>query len=244
MTHLFISDLHLEESRPDITAIFLQFLQEAKAAEALYILGDFFEIWIGDDDMTPFNRQIIQALHEATSQGLPIFMMHGNRDFLLGTQFLQASGCILLPEEHVINLYGTPILLMHGDTLCTEDKVYLNYRKKVRNYFLQKLFLWKSLAKRKALADQYRLKSKAHTSTTAEHIMDVTQEEVERKMQKHHAEYLIHGHTHRQAIHSFELNGSPATRIVLGPWHEQGNALVWEASGKKKFITPTVYKEE
>lgn len=236
MHKLFISDLHLEESRPDIADIFLRFLKnEAAKAEALYILGDFFEIWIGDDDVTPFNLLIMNALCKAASDGLPIFFMHGNRDFLLGKKFLREAGCILLPDEYVLDLYGTPILLMHGDTLCTNDKAYLKFRRKVRNPIMQKLFLWKKLAKRRAIAENYRLKSKAHTSTAPDDIMDVTQAEVEGKMRKHHVLDLIHGHTHRQAIHSFALDNKPATRFVLGPWHEDGNVLVWDKSGQKEF---------
>lgn len=236
MFKLFISDLHLEENRPDITDVFLRFLSEqAPQAEALYILGDFFEIWIGDDDLTPFNLLIINALRAATANGLPIFIMHGNRDFLLGKRFLQSTGCTLLPEEYVLDVYGTPILLMHGDTLCTEDKIYLKFRKKGRNRFLQTLFLWKKLAKRRIIAENYRLKSKTHTSTVPDRIMDVTQEEVARKMQQHHVQNLIHGHTHREAIHSFQLENKPATRFVLGPWHENGSVLVWDNSGKREF---------
>ncbi len=237
MTKLFISDLHLDENRPDIAELFLRFLREnTKDAEALYILGDFFETWIGDDNLTDFNVMIMEALKTATNQGLPIFISHGNRDFLLGKKFLNATGCKLLPEEYVVGCYGTPILLMHGDTLCTQDRAYLKFRKKVRNYFVQQLFLWKSLAKRKKIADDYRTKSQKKMSTLPDHIMDVTADEVFNKMQKHGVQHLIHGHTHRQAIHEFILNNKPATRTVLGAWHEFGNALVCENSGKRSFI--------
>jgi UDP-2,3-diacylglucosamine hydrolase len=237
MTKMFISDLHLEEKYPDITSLFLRFLQqEALSAEALYILGDFFESWIGDDNLTSFNLSIIKALRVATDAGLPIFIMHGNRDFLIGKRFLRASGCKLLPEEAVIDIYGTPTLLMHGDTLCTADKAYLNFRKKVRNLFIQKIFLWKSLVKRQKIAENYRIKSQAQVSTIPDYIMDVTQAEVERKMRQHHVHHLIHGHTHRQALHRFNLDHQPATRTVLGAWHEYGNVLICNATGKNELI--------
>jgi len=237
MINIFISDLHLESLRIDITDIFLNFLKtKARQADRLFILGDFFEVWLGDDDLNPFSLKIMSALRDATQQGLAIFIMHGNRDFLLGKKFLNDTGCILLPEEHVIDINGTRILLMHGDTLCTLDKKYLAARKKMRNWFFQKLILWKSLEKRKALAAKYREASKSHTSTAAEHILDVTQKEVERVMRKHGVQHLIHGHTHRPAVHTFQLDGLPATRTVLGAWHEKGNVLIWDEKGKKELI--------
>lgn len=238
MKTLFISDLHLEEQRPDITELFLKFLETYTTnADALYILGDFFEAWIGDDDQTVFHQSIIDALHNASQRGLPIFIMHGNRDFLLGKKFLRAAGCQLLPDEHVINLYGTPTLLMHGDTLCTLDTNYLAFRKKTRKWWVQKLFLLKSLEKRRAVADKMRSASREYTSTTPTHIMDVTQAEVERVMLKHKVQHLIHGHTHRPDVHSFTLNQDAATRTVLGPWHEHGSVLVCENNGKKVLET-------
>lgn len=237
MIKLFISDLHLEESRPDIAEIFLKFLhQYAMQANALYILGDFFEVWIGDDDLSAFNLSIIKALKAATDRGLSIYFMHGNRDFLIGKKFLRATGCRLLPDEHLVEMSGLPTLLMHGDTLCTDDVAYLKFRKKSRNKFFQKLFLWKSLNKRKNIAAGMREKSKAHTSTAAEKIMDVAQAEVERVMSKHKVKHLIHGHTHRPAVHEFELNGEVATRTVLEAWHDRGTVLICDDTGEKKVI--------
>lgn len=237
MTYLFISDLHLEEERPHITELFLKFLEKnIQCAEGLYILGDFFEVWIGDDNVTPFNQSIIHALHKATRKGLPIYFMHGNRDFLLGKKFLRATGCQLLPDEYLFTLAGSPTLLLHGDTLCTSDVKYLKFRKKSRNWLLQKLFLIKSLQKRQAIAAHYRTLSKAHTSTTPDHIMDVTQAEVEHLMQKYRVQHLIHGHTHRPGVHHFELHNMPATRTVLGPWHEHGSVLVCDEKGNKELI--------
>lgn len=237
MSILFISDLHLDKNHSDIAEIFQRFLsQQAKHAKALYILGDFFEAWIGDDDLTDFNKSIIKALKDSTDSGLPIYFMHGNRDFLIGKKFSQATGCKLLPEEYVVDIYGTPTLLMHGDTLCTRDVKYLKFRKKVRCWLVQKFILLKSLEKRRAIADHYRAGSKSHVAMLPDNIMDVTQEEVERVMKKHQVQHLIHGHTHRQAVHTFELNHKLATRTVLGAWHEFGNVLVCDESGKQEFV--------
>ena len=229
MSYLFISDLHLEDNRPDIAGIFVTWLNsKARNAKALYILGDFFESWIGDDDLTVFHQEIISALKSATDAGLAIYFMHGNRDFLVGNRFLRATGCQLLPEEHLLEIDSTRVLLMHGDTLCTEDTAYLKFRKKARNVFFQKLFLWKSLKTRRQIAANMREKSKAYTSTTPTHIMDVTQAEVERVMQKHKATVLIHGHTHRPDTHQFVLNNTEVKRIVLTPWHDHGYVFDWE----------------
>jgi len=162
--------------------------------------------------------------------------MHGNRDFLLGKNFMKRTGCQLLPDEYRINLFGTPTLLMHGDTLCTQDLGYLKSRKKMRCWLIQKLFLLKSLKKRLLIAARYRQASQMHIATLSDYIMDVTQTEVERVMQKHHVQHLIHGHTHREAIHIFQLNHQSATRTVLGAWHTRGSALVCEADGQKELI--------
>ena len=237
MSIFFISDLHLDENLPAITTIFLKFLKnQALQAEALYILGDFFEFWIGDDDPSPFAHTVKQALFEVTQQGLPVYLLHGNRDFLLKKKFFYSTGCVLLPEETLIHLYGVPTLLMHGDTLCIEDVAYMKARKYVRNRLVQMMFLLKSLKKRQAIVAGYRNASKAHTKMASDSIMDVTQSEVERIMLKHGVQHLIHGHTHRQAKHSFLLNHLPATRTVLGAWHEKGNVLVCHANGEQEFI--------
>lgn len=238
MKTFFISDLHLEEQRPEISKLFLKFLHqpEVRHARALYILGDFFESWIGDDHCTAYHQTLISVLRQITLQGLPVFIMRGNRDFLIGRRFLRATGCQLLPDEHVIDLYGVPTLLMHGDTLCTADKTYLQFRKKARNWFYQQLFLMKSLDKRITIAEKIRNSSKKYVSTAPQHIMDVTQSEVEKIMQKHHVNQLIHGHTHRQGRHTFEIAGQLHNRTVLGAWHSSGNALVFESAEKSYFI--------
>jgi UDP-2,3-diacylglucosamine hydrolase len=219
----FISDLHLQTSEPAMAELFIAFLQQrAIEAETLYILGDFFEVWIGDDDDNPFHQKIIEALQQA-SQRTQIYFMHGNRDFLIGKHFLKAVGCQLLKDPTCIDLYGTKTILTHGDLLCTQDKKYQRFRKYSRCWLVQKLFLLKSLAKRKQIAKNYREKSKQYTATTANHIMDVTPGAAESYLKRYHAKLMIHGHTHRPDVH--KLNNG-LTRIVLGAWHERGNVLV------------------
>lgn len=237
MSIFVISDLHLDDAYPDIIELFLKFLKnDTKKAEALYILGDFFEVWIGDDNLTDFNLKIINALRTATDGGLPIYFMPGNRDFLIGRRFLKATGCQLLPDEYTVNLFGVPTLMMHGDTLCTADINYLKFRKKSRNWLMQKLFLIKSLESRRAIAKKYREASKAHVSTLPDNIMDVTQAEVDRVMLKNNVQRLIHGHTHREAVHSWTLNERLMTRTVLGAWHHHGSVLVCEEDGNNHLM--------
>lgn len=238
MINALISDLHLEEKNPHIADIFKKFLSDCTtSASALYILGDFFEAWIGDDDLTSFNRMIIDSLSHATKKGLPIYFTHGNRDFLIGKKFLQMTGCQLLPDEYVANLFGTPTLLMHGDTLCTDDIKYLKFRKKSRSGWFKFFIQLYSLKKRRAIAEDYRKKSKEHTSIMPEYIMDVTQAEVERVMRKHHVLHMVHGHTHRPFVHEFEMDGQKAKRTVLAAWHERGNALICHGDQRQELIT-------
>lgn len=237
MINYFISDLHLEADNPTIANIFFQFLQDVTKPATLYILGDFFEAWIGDDDLTPFHQSIITALKKATEQGLVIYIMHGNRDFLLGKSFQRQTGCRLLPDEYVVTLGGVPTLLMHGDTLCTEDKAYLRFRKKTRNWLFKKIFLLKSLASRRKIADNMRENSKKYTKSAPQNIMDVTPSAVEAKMRQHHVMHMIHGHTHRPAVHEFMLDGQNATRTVLAAWHVHGSVLVFNEEGKQEIVT-------
>ncbi len=223
MTCLFISDLHLMESRPDITEALFNFLaRETADAQALYVLGDLFEVWLGDDHDTPFNREIIQAF---ASLPCPHYLMHGNRDFLLGDAFCQATGFQLLPDPVVHEIGGEPTLLMHGDSLCTRDEQYMQVRAMLRNPAVQADLLSKSLEERAAIATGARADSKAHTRETAMDIMDVTPEEVVRVMQEHTVRRLIHGHTHRPASHELDLAGQHARRIVLGDWDQLGWVL-------------------
>lgn len=226
MTTLFISDLHLHPSRPQITELLLDFLRkEAHTAEALYILGDFFETWIGDDDPDPHHARVLSGVRALTDSGVPVFFMHGNRDFLIGEGFARQTGCTLLPDPTSVNLYATPTLLMHGDTLCTDDVEYQEFRNTVRDPAWQKSFLAKPLAERGAFSAQARATSKTRTASKPEYIMDVNQQAVERAIVAHGVTRLIHGHTHRPAVHKFRCNGLEATRIVLGDWYEQGSIL-------------------
>lgn len=221
MTTLFISDLHLEESRPDITRAFLSFLDEkAAGAEQLYILGDFFEAWIGDDERTQLQEQVAAALRSLSDRSTGIFLMHGNRDFLIGEDFCNRAGATLLDDPTVVDLYGMPTLLMHGDSLCTADVEYQKFRANMRNPQWQQMILQRPLEDRQQMARQLREISMAKNQGKEEFIMDVTPEEVVREMEAHGVQRMIHGHTHRPAEHELTANGQPAKRIVLGDWAE------------------------
>lgn len=232
MNTLFISDLHLEPAHPGITRLFLDFLQnQAIHADALYILGDFFAAWLGDDDLTEFNQTIIQALKNLTDKGVPVYFMHGNRDFMIGHEFMRQTGCRLLADPTVINLYGLPTLLMHGDSLCTEDKAYLRFRRIARNSLYQKIAMYTPLAWRRAFAQGMR---RPRAQPINKYIMDATPQEINRVMQQHNVTLLIHGHTHRPAIHNFDIDNQSVCRIVLSDWSdEMGSVLVCEADGEK-----------
>lgn len=218
---LFISDLHLQPEREDITQAFAHFLDnQAQAADALYILGDFFEVWIGDDDDAPFNQQITQLLQQYTVQGKLLYLMVGNRDFLMGDTFATKCGATLLTDPTTIDLYGTPTLLMHGDSLCTSDTEYMAFRQQARSQVWQQALLSKTLDERRTIARQLRDQSKNMSSMKAEDIMDVTPEAVQAEMQTAKVTRMIHGHTHRPAVHKVELadNQNSAQRMVLGDW--------------------------
>lgn len=226
MTTLFVSDLHLDAARPQITRGFLAFLKtEARRAQALYILGDLFEAWIGDDDPDPHAAEVMAGIRKLTDSSVPVYFMHGNRDFLIGEGFAHKTGCQLLADPCVVNLQGVPTLLMHGDTLCTDDAEYQAFRQQVRNPEWQKAFLARPLAERRAFAAHARTASQQRNAAKAGYLMDVNQHEVERCMQEHGVTRLIHGHTHRPAIHRFALHGRECTRIVLGDWYEQTSIL-------------------
>lgn len=229
---LLISDLHLEEERPDITRAFLHFLRaRAPQAEALYILGDFFEAWIGDDGMSPFQHSIARALRELSDSGTQIFLMHGNRDFLIGHAFCQEAGCSLLKDPTRVRLGGESVLLMHGDSLCTLDVGYMKLRRWLRNPLT--LFILRSLplSTRHKLARKLRSESRDQTRMKASEIVDVTPEEVIRVMTEHGVQTMIHGHTHRPAVHDLQVNGQPGRRIVLGDWDRQGWVLQVDKNG-------------
>lgn len=220
MTTLFISDLHLNENRPLVTEAFFSFLQrEARRADALYILGDLFDAWVGDDDDRFLVNSVADALRELNRSGAAIFFQHGNRDFLLGDSFATRCGMQLLPECHVLECHGERWLLAHGDQFCTQDAAYQQFRKMVRDPAWQKEILAKTLAERRQLASALREKSREANSIKAEDIMDVTTGVIIETLRLTGCNKLIHGHTHRPARHILDIDGTNAERIVLGEWH-------------------------
>lgn len=233
MTTLFISDLHLDASRPAITDLFLEFLRgEAMAAEALYILGDLFEAWVGDDDDSPLAARVATALRAVSDAGVPVYFIRGNRDFLLGEDYARRAGMRILPDPAVIDLYGEPVLLMHGDLLCSDDTAYQAFRAQTRNLAWQQQFLAQPLAARLAFAQQARAASQAHQSgmiqndrAQFETVTDVTPATVEETLRHYGIDRLIHGHTHRPALHAMTIGDRACQRIVLGDWYEQGSVL-------------------
>jgi UDP-2,3-diacylglucosamine hydrolase len=226
MTRLFVSDVHLSAAAPQATEQFLAFLRaEAAGAEALYILGDLFEAWVGDDDREPANERVCGALRALTAGGVACFALHGNRDFLLGSGFCERSGCRLLADPVVAQLDGEPVLLTHGDALCTDDHSYQELRSVVRNPAWQQRFLALPRAHRELLADEVRAGSRRHTARTVPYIMDVNATAVQSAFRAAQVRRMIHGHTHRPGVHELEIDGQPAQRIVLGAWYEQGSYL-------------------
>jgi UDP-2,3-diacylglucosamine hydrolase len=229
---LFVSDLHLDAASPQIARQFHAFLAgEARSAEALYILGDLFEAWLGDDDPEPAARATVGALRALADSGVPVFVMHGNRDFLIGERFCRETGATLLPDGTVIDLHGERAVLMHGDALCTDDASYQRLRRIVRNPVVRGLFRIMTLDQRRALAARLRAGSRAHVGMTAPEIMDVNAEAVAQAFRMAGVRTMIHGHTHRPAIHPLEVDGAPAKRIVLGDWYAQGSVLEASAGG-------------
>lgn len=232
---LFISDLHLDGERPDITAQFLDFLEhEARRAAALYILGDLFEAWIGDDDPDADKQRVLAALKSLTGSGVPVYFIHGNRDFLIGRRFAKETGVKLLRDGTLIELYGKRVLLMHGDTLCIDDPDYQRLRRIVRNPIVQWVLRCLSLAQRQKLATKMRAGSKKHIESmdrAKPAIMDVNQDAVQRTFEQERVDFIVHGHTHRPAIHDVTVGDHVVRRIVLGDWYEQGSVLRWNEQG-------------
>ena len=224
---IFISDLHLAPERPATVALFLDFLRRrGREADSLYILGDLFDAWIGDDDDTPPYPHIRAALQDLTASGTRCLIMHGNRDFLIGRAFARETGCTLLKDPTLVDLEGTPTLLMHGDLLCTDDVPYQKFRRRIRNPIVTRLVLWKPLKKRRAIAAGYRRKSGEAMAAKTEDIMDVNQGTVVDYMRRYDAERLIHGHTHRPADHRLQLDDRSVTRSVLAEWHQDRGELL------------------
>lgn len=239
MTTFFISDLHLDAGEPETIRRFLTFIDhDARTARELYILGDLFEAWVGDDDDDPRLAPILAALARLTGAGVPCAVMHGNRDFLIGPRFCAATGCRLLGDYERIDLYGERVLLTHGDLLCTDDTRYQSLRATLRNPAWQREFLAKPLAERRTIAAELRELSANEIAAKSYDIMDVNQTTVELTMRDHDVSLLLHGHTHRPAIHRFALDGRPAARIVLGAWYEQASIVRWDAAGYRLDTLP------
>lgn len=232
---LFIADLHLTLEKPEVTRRFLSFLESrAGRAKALYILGDFFDAWVGDDDYTPPNDKIRNRLKQLTSSGTEVYLQQGNRDFLVGERFCRETGVVLIEDYVVIDLFGVPTLLMHGDLLCTDDIAYQEFRTKSHTEEWKQMMLSKPLFLRLIISRWYRFRSHFHKRRKTLEIMDVNQNAVIDAMGKYNALRLIHGHTHRPAVHDFELEGKTAQRFVLANWvKESGSVLCWNADGYK-----------
>jgi UDP-2,3-diacylglucosamine hydrolase len=238
MPALFISDLHLCEARPQIAELFFSFLdhQVKGKADALYILGDLFEYWIGDEDIEqPFNRRVVDAIRSVSDSGTPVFLMHGNRDFLLGRRFCDEAGATLLTDPTLIDLYGTPTLLMHGDTLCTDDTAYQDFRRMVRDDKWQQGFLALPAEARRAQAQAVRNRSESEKQVKSESIMDVNAGAVNDALKQQAYPRLIHGHTHRPALHKLSVAGHQCERWVLQDWYESGGYLQCNAAGCEAF---------
>ena len=233
MSTLFVSDLHLDPARPEITALFLRFLQrEAASADALYILGDLFEAWVGDDDPSSTGQQVADGLRRLADAGVPVYFVHGNRDFLVGQDYAGRAGMRILPDPAVVSLYGEPVLVMHGDLLCTDDHAYQAFRAQTRDPHWQAKFLAQPLAARQAFAAQARQASMSRQKEMIdgdracfETVTDVNPQAVEATLARFGVATLVHGHTHRPAMHAVRIGDREGRRIVLGDWYEQGSVL-------------------
>ena len=237
MTTLFISDLHLEADRPEIADQFLRFLEtEAVNAEALYILGDLFESWVGDDDPNEHYQWIKQGLRKLTQKGVPVFFMHGNRDFMIGAGFATDTGVEILPDPEVRHIHGNKVLLSHGDAYCTDDIEYQAVRKMTRDPQWQAMMLDKSLEERLAFAAEARQASMARGGTISDEIMDVNADAIVAAMRDAGVRIMLHGHTHRPAVHELTVDGGTARRIVLGDWYDHGSVVRWDDSGPELSV--------
>ncbi|MBE0362542.1 UDP-2,3-diacylglucosamine hydrolase [Pseudoalteromonas ulvae UL12] len=237
---LFISDLHLSDERPDISSAFFSFLDQHITAhtDALYILGDFFEVWVGDDYHTPLTDKVAAKLHAISQSGIPIFFVHGNRDFLIGKRYAEQCAMTLLPEQSVIDLYGEKTVILHGDEMCTDDLEYQQFRKKSRGWWWPKLMLSLPLWYRQSVAKKARAKSKLSQQGKEMAILDVTQQAVDDMFALFNVKTMIHGHTHRPDVHQWTDNNQTYSRIVLGDWYHQGSYLIVTKESKQLLSTP------
>ena len=237
----FIADLHLTENRPDITAAFFDFLDSKiinDDVDALYILGDFFEVWVGDDYQTDLSKSVAARLCQVSKSGTEVFFIHGNRDFIMREDYAKSASMTLLPEQVVIDLYGTPTVILHGDEMCTQDIEYQQFRKKSRGWWWPKLMLAMPLWYRKKIARNAREKSKQSQAGKALEILDVTEDAVLAMFEKHQVANMIHGHTHRPNVHHYNHAGKTLTRTVLGDWYEQGSYLRATPEQQKLIHSP------
>lgn len=237
----FIADLHLSENRPDISADFFKFLESNilnQDVDALYILGDFFEVWVGDDYVTELASDVAKHLKTVSNAGTPVYFIHGNRDFIMREQYANLAGMTLLSEQAVIDLYGTPTVILHGDEMCTQDIEYQKFRRKSRGWWWPKLMLAMPLWYRKKIARNAREKSKLSQANKTLEILDVVDDAVLATFAKHQVTNMIHGHTHRPNVHTYTVNQETLTRTVLGDWYTQGSYLVVTPQAQKLISTP------
>ena len=236
---LFISDLHLDASHSEIGDQFAVFAADrARSADALYILGDLFEYWVGDDDPQPERQRVAAALRMLSEHGVPSYVMRGNRDFMLDEKYMAECGATLLADEVVLELHGERLLIMHGDSLCTDDHEYQAFRTQTRDPLWKQQMRAKPLDTRLAMARQARAHSQQQHANAPENITDVNQGAVEEAMRRHGVTRLLHGHTHRPAVHDLQVDGKSAQRVVLGDWYEQGSVVAWSAAGLELEFLP------
>ena len=239
MTTLFISDLHLEAERPEIGDQFIRFLQtDATEAEALYILGDLFEAWVGDDDPNAHYAIIKLAIRKLTDSGIPVYFMHGNRDFMIGRKFANETGVEILKDPYPVKMYGQKALLSHGDAMCTDDVQYQRVRLMTRDPDWQQSMLAKPLKERLRIAEEARRQSLEQKLNLSMDIMDVNQGAVMRTINEYGVDVLLHGHTHRPDVHTVDLGNRKAKRVVLGDWYSQGSVVRWDLRGPKLEMMP------
>ncbi len=232
MIRYFVSDLHLDPAQPDIERRCFDFLAgPVREADALYLLGDLFESWVGDDDPQAIARRLAQALRLLATNGTAVFLMRGNRDFLLGEDFARECGAVLLPDPVVTDINGRCVLLTHGDALCIDDRPYQRLRALLRDAEVQRSLLSLGIERRQAIAGEARRGSRQHTGSTDPGLMDVNDGAVATVFRDSGAEFMVHGHTHRPALHEYTIDGRSCVRAVLGDWHRHGMVLRWDARG-------------